>query len=165
MDISSKNPYPSSALSNFAAHSFVLDGVRCASMEGFLQSLKIRDVSKQKYCCLLVGWTAKKFGANYNDWKARQKLFWKGAEIDRHSSAYQILIDRAYDALSQNKGFQDALKAAGSEKLTHYDGEYKDTQTVLTPDEFIKRLDWLREKLFGIVMEDKRSEKMKKFLR
>ena len=39
MDIGSKNDYPSCALSNFAAHEFYIDGVRCASMEGFLQSL------------------------------------------------------------------------------------------------------------------------------
>jgi len=40
MNIGSGNGYPSSALSNFAAHPFVIDGVHCASMEGFLQSLK-----------------------------------------------------------------------------------------------------------------------------
>lgn len=40
MDIGSGTGYPSAALSNFAPHSFVIDGVECASMEGFLQSLK-----------------------------------------------------------------------------------------------------------------------------
>lgn len=43
MDIGSGNTYPSNALSNFAPHSFVIDGVKCASMEGFLQSLKTNN--------------------------------------------------------------------------------------------------------------------------
>lgn len=36
MDIGSGTGYPSVALSNFAPHSFVIDGVECASMEGFI---------------------------------------------------------------------------------------------------------------------------------
>jgi hypothetical protein len=36
MDIGSRGEYPAGALSNFSAHGFVVDGVRCASMEGFL---------------------------------------------------------------------------------------------------------------------------------
>jgi len=34
MDIYSKAPYPSRALSNFYPHRFTFDGVECASMEG-----------------------------------------------------------------------------------------------------------------------------------
>ena len=48
MDIGSGTGYPSAALSNFAPHSFVIDGVECASMEGFLQSLKFQDPEMQK---------------------------------------------------------------------------------------------------------------------
>lgn len=44
MDIKSGCGYPASALSNFAPHPFVLDGVYCASMEGFLQSLKFNSI-------------------------------------------------------------------------------------------------------------------------
>lgn len=36
MDIGSGSGYPSSTLSNFAPHPFVMDGVECNSMEGFL---------------------------------------------------------------------------------------------------------------------------------
>lgn len=38
MDISSGAGYPASSLSNFAPHEFEIDGIKCASMEGFLQS-------------------------------------------------------------------------------------------------------------------------------
>lgn len=41
LDIHSGHDYPSGALSNFAPHPFVLDGVECASMEGFLQALEV----------------------------------------------------------------------------------------------------------------------------
>jgi predicted NAD-dependent protein-ADP-ribosyltransferase YbiA (DUF1768 family) len=43
LDIRSKAPFPAGALSNFAAHKFTIDGITYASMEGFLQSLKIED--------------------------------------------------------------------------------------------------------------------------
>lgn len=43
MDIGSGSGYPSSSLSNFAPHPFVIDGIECNSMEGFLQSLKFEN--------------------------------------------------------------------------------------------------------------------------
>lgn len=43
IDIWSKNPYPSNILSNLHDNSFGFDGVKCCSMEGFLQSLKYKD--------------------------------------------------------------------------------------------------------------------------
>lgn len=48
MDIGSGKGYPSSSLSNFAPHEFVIDGITCQSMEGFLQSLKYQDKEMQK---------------------------------------------------------------------------------------------------------------------
>lgn len=60
IDIHSQGAYPSDALSNFAAHEFMVDGIPCASMEGFLQSLKFMRKPKQKRICRLVGKEAKK---------------------------------------------------------------------------------------------------------
>lgn len=48
MDISSGAGYPASSLSNFAPHEFIIDDVKCASMEGFLQSLKFQNPDMQK---------------------------------------------------------------------------------------------------------------------
>lgn len=59
MDIGSGSGFPSSSLSNFSPHPFVIDGVECNSMEGFLQSLKFKDVEMQKHVCTLVGKSAK----------------------------------------------------------------------------------------------------------
>ena len=59
MDIGSGSGWPSAALSNFAPHPFVIDGVECASMEGFLQSLKFKEPAMQAEVCKLVGKAAK----------------------------------------------------------------------------------------------------------
>ena len=84
MDIGSGTGYPSSALSNFSPHSFVIDGVECASMEGFLQSLKFSDPEMQKHVCTLVGKKAK-FKGKKKRWWRDQTLYWRGKAIDRHS--------------------------------------------------------------------------------
>lgn len=53
MDIGRGCGYPASSLSNFAPHPFVIDGVECASMEGFLQSLKFASPDIQVEVCKL----------------------------------------------------------------------------------------------------------------
>ena len=59
MDIGSGTGYPSSSLSNFAPHTFIIDDITCASMEGFLQSLKFENPDMQAQVCTLVGKQAK----------------------------------------------------------------------------------------------------------
>lgn len=139
IDIISTNGYPSSALSNFAAHKFVIDGVECASMEGFLQSLKFKDIDMQKHVCTLIGFKAKMKGKN-KDWWKTQVLYWQGMSIDRHSKEYQDLLDRAYDELSKNINFRNALLATGSSYLRHSIGKSDASRTVLTEREFCDRL-------------------------
>ena len=146
MDIGSGNGYPSAALSNFAPHPFTIDGVQCNSMEGFLQSLKFKDEEMQKAVCLLVGKAAKFRGKNKN-WQKSQILYWKGQEIKRDSKEYQDLLDRAYEALSQNTGFQKALLATKDAVLTHSIGRINPNETVLTRAEFCSRLMKIRERL------------------
>lgn len=146
MDIGSKSGYPSSSLSNFAPHAFVLDDVQCASMEGFLQSLKFSNPDMQVEVCKLVGITAKRRGSKKN-WKTTQTLYWRGKPYKRDSEDYQKLLDRAYYALSQNASFQSALLATGNSSLTHSIGRNKINETVLTVQEFTSRLYKLREEL------------------
>ena len=47
MDIGSGSGYPAANLSNFHPHQFTIDDIECASMEGFLQSLKFKDPNMQ----------------------------------------------------------------------------------------------------------------------
>lgn len=144
MDIGSTNGYPSAALSNFAPHPFKFDGVEIASMEGFLQSLKFKNPEMQKYVCTLVGRAAKFKGKDKN-WYREQKLYWQGQEFKRDSKEYQILLNRAYNALyQQNEGFRKALEASKPGILTHSIGKTKENETVLTQSEFCGRLMKLR---------------------
>ena len=108
MDIGSGKGYPSDALSNFAPHPFIIDGIECASMEGFLQSLKFSSPDMQREVCKLVG-KAAKFKGKKKKWYRTQTLYWQGKEIPRASKEYQELLDRAFDALGQNKSFQKAV--------------------------------------------------------
>jgi len=77
MDIKSGCGYPASSLSNFTPHPFVMNGVECASMEGFLQSLKFKNPDMQKHVCTLVGKKAK-FKGKKKKWWRTQTLWWKG---------------------------------------------------------------------------------------
>ena len=77
MDIGSGSGYPSAALSNFASHPFIIDGVQCNSMEGFLQSLKFDSLEMQHYVCTLVG-KAAKFKGKKKKWYKKQELYWNG---------------------------------------------------------------------------------------
>lgn len=147
MDIGSGKKYPASALSNFAPHPFVLDGVKIASMEGFLQSLKFKEIPMQEYICSLVGAKAKYAGKKRKWWKT-QKLYWRGVEIDRHSPEYQTLLDRAYQAMfDQSESFRKALAAAGNAVFTHSIGKTDPSKTILTVSEFCGRLMRLKKLL------------------
>lgn len=142
MDIRSGCGYPGSALSNFAPHPFVFDGIQCSSMEGFLQSLKFENPHVQKEVCKLAGLAAKNRGrARTKAWQRVQKLWWQGVEYDRHSEDYRQLITRAYiTLLQQSESFRNALKATGNSPLTHSIGRTNPSETILTRSEFCAQL-------------------------
>jgi predicted NAD-dependent protein-ADP-ribosyltransferase YbiA (DUF1768 family) len=144
MDIGSGKGRPGSTLSNFAPHPFVIDGVQCASMEGFLQSLKFKNPEMQKYVCTLVGRKAKFKGKKKKWWKL-QVLYWRGNIIDRHEHVYQDLLDRAYECMyAQSSSFRRALTATNKAVFTHSLGSSDSNRTVLTTREFCSRLTGLR---------------------
>lgn len=147
MDIRSGCGYPGTALSNFAPHPFVLDGVVCASMEGLLQSLKFDQPHIQVVVCTLVGKAAKFRGkARNHTWQRAQTLWWRGVAMDRDGIAYQTLLNRAYQALyDQNESFRNALKASGDAVIRHSIGRSNPRETVLTEREFCSRLMTLRQ--------------------
>ncbi len=147
MDIYSKNAYPSNYLSNFFPHAFVLDGIQCNSMEGFLQSLKYRSQKKQKKICLLHGGEAKDAGSHKILWKLTNAICWNGVRMKRTGPEYQALLDRAYNALCENPNFRQALISTKNDPLTHEIGKDDPRQTILTKDEFLSRLLRLREEL------------------
>lgn len=146
MDIGSQTKYPASALSNFSPHPFIIDGVECASMEGFLQSLKFKNPEMQIEVCKLVG-KAAKFKGKKKKWWRNQVLYWQGEEYKRDGDEYQELLTRAYDSLFENESFRNALEATKGAVLTHSMGSRDIHRTVLTEREFISQLNRLRNKL------------------
>lgn len=147
MDIKSRRPYPSGALSNFAPHPFVFRGVQCNSMEGWLQSLKFKNPEMQKHICTLVGFKAKRSGSKKRWWEKRI-LWWNGKEIKRDSKEYQKLLDEAYENMFfQNESAKKALLATQNANLTHSIGKKKKKDTILTEQEFCSRLMKIRTRL------------------
>lgn len=146
MDIKSGCGWPASALSNFSPHSFVFDCVQCASMEGFLQSLKFEKEHIQIEVCKLVGREAKFRGKPRNKtWQKAQTLWWKGIAFHRESDFYQDLLDKAFRAMyDQNTSFRKALNATHDAVIRHSIGNNKEAETVLTEREFCSRLMKLR---------------------
>lgn len=146
MDIRSGCGYPGAALSNFAPHAFVFDGVACASMEGLLQALKFDKAHIQVEVCKLVGKAAKFRGRARNQaWQRVQTLWWQGTAMARNSKEYQAFLDRAYQAmLEQSDSFRKALLASGDAVITHSIGKNKESETVLTERELCSRLMKLR---------------------
>lgn len=147
LDIGAKHGYPANALSNFAAHPFVMDGVDCASMEGFLQALKFNKPHIQVEVCKLTGIRAKNRGKEHNKhWKLEQKLWWGTTEYDRHGDEYQHLLDIAFLELTrQSPEYRQALIDTGDAKLTHTIGRTSEFDTILTQREFCRRLERLRD--------------------
>jgi len=145
VEIRSGAGYPAGALSNFAPHPFVLEGLQINSMEGFLQGLKFSEPAIQESVFLLVGKAAKSRGARKN---YGNTLWFKGIPFDRHSQEYQELLDEAYITMfATNHSAQTALRASGKAVLKHSLGRKKESETVLTRKEFCSRLTKIRDEI------------------
>jgi predicted NAD-dependent protein-ADP-ribosyltransferase YbiA (DUF1768 family) len=146
MDVSSSKKYPSGALSNFAPHPFMYHGTRVNSMEGFLQGLKFKNPEMQKHVFTLVGFAAKKKGSKKN-WQGQQHTLWFfGKPVDRLGDDYQAILDDVYNELTrQNAGFRKALLATGNAVFSHSIGKRNAKNTVLTENEFCRRLTAMRD--------------------
>lgn len=148
IDINSRSEFPYYILSNFSDTNFELDGVQINSMEGFLQSLKVKDPDIQKEICLMDGKHAKGMGKKQN--KKRnydfKHLWWQGQKIDRESEQYQDLLKRAYKArYDADEDFQFALEWSKGRVLRHSIGETDPKRTLLTQNEFCSILTELRD--------------------
>ena len=145
IDIYSKGDYPADVLSNFYPNAFVIDGVRCGGMEGFLQSLKFKSRKKQDAVAALSGKDAKERGGRKFLWKMSGNVYWQGKRIKRQSEEFLTLVTRAYREMArQSETFRDALAAAGNATLTHSIGKHDKRRTILTEEEFIYCLESLR---------------------
>jgi len=145
LDIRSNGQYPSGVLSNLCSNGFRFEGVLCGSMEGFLQSLKQQEKSKQLQICQMKGGNARK--RSVTSWQTDQIVWWKGQAYDRQSEEYQRLIRRAYQAMfEQSERFRAALMQTRGITLTHTSGETNPFKTILTSQEFCSILTEMRDK-------------------
>ena len=85
--------------------------------------------------------------AKKKKWWKTQTLYWQGEAIPRDSERYQELLDKAFNALSENSSFKRALLATQNATLTHNIGKKKTSETVLTKNEFTSRLTAIRSRL------------------
>ena len=146
IDIYSKGEYPANVLSNFSANRFIFEGVECASMEGFLQALKFKSAKKQIEICRMSGKEAKAKGSKKFMWKLTGNLYWQGKRYKRQSEQFDKLRLRAYEALLSNGEFYNALYATKGYELTHSIGKHGKRKTILTEEEFIGYLNYLRDR-------------------
>ena len=161
LDIRSNGLYPSNVLSNLCSNGFRLDGMVCGSMEGFLQSLKRKELDKQRQICSMRGGNARKMSVT--SWQTDQVVWWKGQAIDRQSEEYQRLIRRAYQAMfEQSERFRAALMQTRGITLVHTSGEPSSYKTILTPSEFCGILMDLRD---SYDLRDKTKELEQKSIR
>jgi predicted NAD-dependent protein-ADP-ribosyltransferase YbiA (DUF1768 family) len=127
INISSSSKGIGRALSNFAATPFEIDGVRCASAEGFIQALKFPDPEEQRKVCRLVGLSAKLRGrlhAHRLRCDPHPHVWWLGREIPFRSPEHFALIERALRAkFTQSRRAKSALLASGNATLTHDPGK------------------------------------------
>ena len=147
IDINSRASGPAGRLSNYTERCFVLDGIQCRSIEGVLQSLKTADLVEQQRICLLSGGWATKAGREH-DWKAGQRLFWRGVPYERLSKEYEWLLTHIFDAVfDQDPGFRADLEAMKGKKIDHRMGTSNPSETVLTRLEFLRQLKRLMNKV------------------
>lgn len=92
VDIKARGAFPANVLSNFSKTDFQLDGVQINSIEGFLQSLKVKDIDEQKRICSLNGFDAKKASKSIKRAKEDILLFWKGKSFRRDSDDFKNLL-------------------------------------------------------------------------
>lgn len=143
INIYSKGKYPANALSNFAPNCFDFDGfTNIPCMEAFLQSLKFEDAREQQ-CVLYMHAKEAKTAGCAQKWE--KYLYWNGRKLNRFSKDYFSLIENAYNALSMNPHFRQALVDSGRKILLHTIGKTCRRNTVLTWWEFTTILHKLRK--------------------
>ena len=146
IDIGYKAKGIQKALSNFCPYPFKFSGLDCASMESFIQSLKVnKGIVVQKDICSKPGPFCYSIREMLPDWRKDQIVYWCEKPYIRRSDDYTELLRRAYFSLyNQSPLFRYALKESKPYRLIHSIGSTDKTETLLTPDEYISILDWLR---------------------
>lgn len=160
IDIYSKDPYPSCVLSNFKRCKFFVDDIECSSIEGVLQSLKVIIPKKnenpklwkermdlQKRVCSYANNKAKRTGSFLGFFNPELKLNWRGKEMGRQSKEYKTFLKKVFEArYLSDPEFRQAIYDTKDAILTHSIGRKSPQDTVLTEQEFLEMLAYLKIK-------------------
>ena len=149
-DISDERGYPYGMLDPSAPVRFEIDGVRCASLQGFLECLKFDKVADQKNISKYVGKSAIKRGQNKDNpgnQKADRILYWQGESFKRNGKEFDDLMHRVFREMAQNANYQKALLLTEKHDLSHSKGKSFKKDTLLTKNELTKYLKDLRTEL------------------
>jgi len=149
IDISYKNGTGAAkGLSNLAPYKFIFDKIECTSFESFIQSLRVKDPDMQKEVCSFPALFCYSIRLDLNDWRKDKTVYWKGNQINRLSMQYSELMSSAYDALfEQSPTFRHLLQSTTGKLLLHSTGCVINTETLLTPKEYLDNLERLRKLL------------------
>ena len=115
LDIHSRGQYPANILSNFSSTDFTFDGIKIKSIEGFLQSLKVKNIAQQEKLCALNGFEAKKASKSIKRNKEDMLLFWNGQSFRRDSQQYKNLLKQVIELQEKNRNTSFEL---GSMKIS-----------------------------------------------
>ena len=134
-------------LSNFSDDDVVLDEVKVASVEGFIQGIKFPEGDpRRSQAFTATGFEAKRLGKG----SLRSFVWWKGQQIVFGSSEHHHLIERAIRAkFDQNSVARAALIATDSLRLTHDLGHPESPHTSLPSRVFCDILTRIRQELLG----------------
>jgi predicted NAD-dependent protein-ADP-ribosyltransferase YbiA (DUF1768 family) len=131
------------AMSNLSHHPFVLDGVWCGSVEGFIQGIKFAPDDPRR------GATLKLQGVPA--WKMRTQaqggfIWWNGEQIAYRSQKHSELIRRAIEAkFAQNLDAFEALLATRGLTIIHETGHLESPTTTLTAVAYCAILTTIRD--------------------
>lgn len=149
MDIGTGKGPTLSQLSTTALHSFVVDGVRCSSLESLIQALKVEKASLAASFCCDKPKSAKERAKKHFNWSAGGKVYWLGQAIDRSSAQHRALIERVIAEMArQCPAFRQALVDTGSTVLSS-PGRSRESETPVTEDEYCSALASVRATLLG----------------
>lgn len=145
IDIHSQLPGIPGILSNLHPKPFIMNGLMFGSIEGFLQGLRCKDQERQLQIFKMYGIDAKRTGRE-NPIK-QDTLYFKGVPFNRHSEYYQKMLKKAFMCcFVQNDKFQKALYDSVGYELCHSIGKTDPAETILTEEEFIGTLNFIRYK-------------------
>lgn len=149
-DISDERGFPFGMLDPSAPVRFEIDGVKCASLDGFVESLKFERIIDQKNISKRVGNDARKRGIekdNPGNQKADRMLYWQGDTFKRNGKTFNRLLARVFREMAKNARYQAALMATQDADFRYPKGKTNKKDTVLTKKELTDNLKKLRAEL------------------